>query len=138
MLIVIIGTAFGVALILLGAPFWVGFGSIATILILFYQHVSPLNIPLYMFGGLDSFVLLCVPFFLLGGNIMGFCGPAKYLFDFVDDWMGHLPGGVAASRAARSSPVKGSEPPDVDAASVPAALGVGVLANVPVPALPPA
>jgi C4-dicarboxylate transporter DctM subunit len=39
-------------------------------------------------------VLLAVPFFLLGGNIMARCGPAKYLFEAIDALVGHIPGGL--------------------------------------------
>jgi tripartite ATP-independent transporter DctM subunit len=56
--------------------------------------MAPLSIPSTFLSSLDSFVLLAVPFFLLGGNIMARCGPAKYLFEAIDAFVGHIPGGL--------------------------------------------
>ena len=45
--------------------------------------------------GLDSFVLLAIPFFILAGNIMGRGGMARRLIDFAKSLVGSLPGGLA-------------------------------------------
>lgn len=45
--------------------------------------------------GIDSFTLLAIPFFILSGLFMGRGGLARRLFDFVNVFMGRLPGGLA-------------------------------------------
>jgi len=77
-----------------GAPIWLALTASAIFLGLFYSGMATLSMPLTFFGSLDSFVLLAVPFFLLGGNIMAHCGPAKYLFEAIDGFVGHIPGGL--------------------------------------------
>ena len=77
-----------------GAPIWLSLAGSALFLGIFYSGMVPINYPLTLFGSLDSFTLLAVPFFLFGGNIMANCGPAKYLFQAIDAFVGHLPGGL--------------------------------------------
>ena len=48
-----------------------------------------------MFNGLDSFVLLAVPFFLLAGNLMNATGVTDRLIGFANASVGHLRGGLA-------------------------------------------
>jgi len=48
-----------------------------------------------IYKGLDSFVLLAVPFFLLAGNLMNACGVTDRLIRFADACVGHLRGGLA-------------------------------------------
>ena len=67
-----------------GVPIWLSLTLSAIFLGLFYSDMAALSIPSTFLGSLDSFVLLAVPFFLLGGNIMARCGPAKYLFEAID------------------------------------------------------
>ncbi|MCW2309023.1 TRAP transporter large permease [Rhodobium gokarnense] len=55
-----------------------------------------------IYSGLDSFILLAIPFFILAGNIMLHSGFARYLFDFMQSLVGGIPGGasVGASGSA--------------------------------------
>jgi len=48
-----------------------------------------------MFAGVDNFVLLSVPFFILMGELMNQGGMTKKLFRFASALVGHLPGGLA-------------------------------------------
>jgi C4-dicarboxylate transporter DctM subunit len=77
-----------------GTPIWLSLTLSAIFLGLFYAGMSPQGIPSTFLSSLDSFLLLAVPFFLLGGNIMARCGPAKYLFEAIDAFVGHIPGGL--------------------------------------------
>ena len=47
-----------------------------------------------LFGALDSFVLLAVPLFLLMSNVLLRGGVGRDLFEAVQSWVGHWPGGV--------------------------------------------
>jgi len=82
------------ALFIAGSPIWLSLAASGVFLSLFYSGMVPMNIPSTLFSSVNSFVLLAVPFFLLGGNIMARCGPAKYLFEGMDAIVGGLPGGL--------------------------------------------
>lgn len=45
--------------------------------------------------GIDSFALLCIPFFILMGQLLGRGGIAKRLIDFAEAVVGRFPGGLA-------------------------------------------
>jgi C4-dicarboxylate transporter DctM subunit len=92
--ILIIGFVIFLITFLGGFPIWLSLTMSAIFLGLFYADMSPQSIPLTFLGSMDSFVLLAVPFFMLGGNIMAHCGPAKYLFRAIEALVGHIPGGL--------------------------------------------
>lgn len=48
-----------------------------------------------MAGGVNSFSLLAIPFFILAGQLMGRGGLATRLIDFAAALVGRLPGGLA-------------------------------------------
>ena len=50
-----------------------------------------------LYGSLDNFVLLSVPLFLLMSNILLKGGVGKDLFDAVQKWVGHWPGGLGVA-----------------------------------------
>jgi C4-dicarboxylate transporter, DctM subunit len=52
-------------------------------------------IPRYMSGGVESFPLMAVPFFILAGNIMNHSGITTRIFNFANKVVGSLPGGLA-------------------------------------------
>ena len=83
------------AFLLLGVP--VGFSLWLTglIVVLTTGVTSPTQIAQSIYTGLDSFVLLAIPFFILAGNIMLRSGFAKYLFDFMQAIVGKVPGGAS-------------------------------------------
>jgi tripartite ATP-independent transporter DctM subunit len=51
-------------------------------------------IPMRMLAGVDSFVLMAVPFFLLAGSLMNTGGITKRLVEFSSALVGHLRGGL--------------------------------------------
>jgi tripartite ATP-independent transporter DctM subunit len=55
-----------------------------------------------MTGGLDSFVLLAIPFFILAGNLMNTSGITKRIFDFANALVGRIPGGLAHANIVAS------------------------------------
>ena len=50
-----------------------------------------------LYGSLDNFVLLSVPLFLLMSNILLKGGVGKDLFEAVQSWVGHWPGGLGVA-----------------------------------------
>lgn len=82
-------------LLCLGVPiaFSMGLASFASMLCEMPQAI--ITIPSKMFGGLDSFSLMAIPFFLLAGNLMDACGISKKLVDFAELLVGWIKGGLA-------------------------------------------
>ena len=64
-------------LLMLGLPIFIVLLLTSTAAILFVAHVPVQAIQTYMFGSLDNFPLLAVPFFVLAGEIMGRGGIAE-------------------------------------------------------------
>lgn len=97
-----LGTGIGilVGLALGGLPIWIALTVGAIFLMQFMMGMPLIGVPMTMFGGIDSFVLLAVPFFLLAGNVMAYCGPARHIYDLVDSCLGHIRGGMALTAVA--------------------------------------
>lgn len=90
-----IGVGILIGLVIGGIPIWIALTICAIFLMYFVVGMPLISVPMTMFGGVDSFVLLAVPFFLLAGNIMAYCGPARYIYDLVESYLGHIRGGMA-------------------------------------------
>jgi tripartite ATP-independent transporter DctM subunit len=83
------------ALIVLEVPvaFAMGLSSIATIVL---TQPIPLSIVVQRMGtGLDSFVLIAIPLFVLAGHLLNRAGIAERIFAFADAMVGHVRGGLA-------------------------------------------
>lgn len=89
------GVGILVGLVLAGLPIWIALTVGAIFLTFFFMDMPSVSVPMTMFGSIDSFVLLAVPFFLLAGNVMAYCGPARYIYEAVDSLVGHIKGGMA-------------------------------------------
>jgi tripartite ATP-independent transporter DctM subunit len=79
----------------LGVPiaFCLGLGGLAFIVLSGTVPIAVL--PTLMFGGMDSFPLLAIPFFIIAGDLMQRCGVLPKLIDFANSLVGHLRGGLA-------------------------------------------
>ena len=53
------------------------------------------QLPRYMSSGVESFILLAVPFFILAGNLMNTGGTTQRVFDFANALLGRIPGSLA-------------------------------------------
>lgn len=81
--------------IIMGVPvaFCLGLAGVAFILV---TENLPFNIlPTLMFGGIDSFPLMAIPFFIMAGDLMSRCGVLPRLVEFADSLVGHWRGGLA-------------------------------------------
>ncbi len=56
---------------------------------------SPLMAPQAILSTLDGFILLAVPLFLLMSNVLLYGGCGRNLYEAVQAWVGHWPGGLA-------------------------------------------
>ncbi|MET1416008.1 TRAP transporter large permease [Roseibium sp. HPY-6] len=78
----------------LGLPVVFTMGVASTAAILIDGSLNPLLIPQRLFGGINSFPLMAVPFFILASELMTACGLTAALLRFANDLVGHIRGGL--------------------------------------------
>jgi len=95
MLQCVIGLLILIALILAGVPIAFAF-SVGALFMIFTLGYDPAFLLPYSFRRLDSLVLMCMPFFILAGNIMEKGGITEPLVDFVGALISRVRGGLGA------------------------------------------
>lgn len=90
-----------IALIFLGVPVAFSLG-LSSLLYLFVNDIPLTIIPQKMFGGLNSFVLLCIPGFILAGNLMNAGGITDRIIHFANNFIGHIRGGLGLANVGSS------------------------------------
>jgi len=80
--------------IFIGVPVGYSIGLSTILTYAFYSDMPVSIVAQNGFTGLNSFVLLAIPFFILAGVIMGEGGIAKRLVDIADACIGHVTGGL--------------------------------------------
>jgi tripartite ATP-independent transporter DctM subunit len=78
----------------LGIPISFAFGLIALAYLVVSGDFALTTIPQKIFTGMDSFLLLSIPFFLLAGALMNHGGITRRLVAFSSALVGHVPGGL--------------------------------------------
>jgi C4-dicarboxylate transporter DctM subunit len=91
-----------VILLILGLPIFVVLMFTSVAAIVFVAHVPTEAVQTYMFGSLDNFPLLAVPFFVLAGEIMGRGGIANRVVAWVVSMIGGVRGSLAVTTVASS------------------------------------
>jgi tripartite ATP-independent transporter DctM subunit len=81
-------------LFLIGMPLFYVMGLTAFSLLIFGDF-SLINIPIRMFSGINSFILLAVPMFILAGEVMNQAGISRRLMDHASSLVGFMRGGLA-------------------------------------------
>ena len=93
MIVIIVSFAI---LLALGIPIALALGiSSLTYLIVFNQLHLLLAMPQRMLAGIDNFVLLTIPLFILAGNIMNAASLTRHIVSFAQMIVGRLSGGLA-------------------------------------------
>jgi tripartite ATP-independent transporter DctM subunit len=83
------------ALILIGVPIAFSLLISAAVYVICFSTLDPIIIPQKMQYGLNLFVLLAIPFFLMLGEVMGRAGITGRLVDLANAIVGHVRGGMA-------------------------------------------
>ncbi|WP_206811166.1 TRAP transporter large permease [Paradesulfitobacterium ferrireducens] len=105
-------------LLMVGVPVAFSLG-ISSLIYLFMADIPLIVIPQKMFAGLDSFVLLCVPGFILAGNLMNNGGITNKIVDLSNALVGRIRGGLGLANVVTSMVFAGISGTAVsDAASV--------------------
>ncbi len=90
-----------VVFLLIGIPISISIGASAII------GCISLGYPIFVIGqkmvsGIDSFLLIAIPLFILAGNLMNAGKITKKIFDFADSFVGWLPGGLGHANIVAS------------------------------------
>jgi C4-dicarboxylate transporter, DctM subunit len=91
-----------VVLLILGFPIFLILLVTSIVAVLTIADVPTEAIQTYMFGSLDNFPLLAVPFFVLAGEIMAQGGIARRVIAMVMAIVGRVPGSLAVTTVAAS------------------------------------
>lgn len=83
-----------IVLLVGGLPILFALGG-ASFLFLYLNDIGGFIIVQRMMVGLDQFVIMAVPMFILAGNLMSHGGTTTRLVNFAKALVGHLPGGLA-------------------------------------------
>src|SRR3984957_5901253 len=89
-------------LLILGLPIFVVLVLTSLVAMAFVAHVPMQTVQTYMFGSLDNFPLLAIPFFILAGEIMGRGGIANRVVTWVVSIVGGVRGSLAVTTVASS------------------------------------
>lgn len=90
-----------IALIFLGFPIAFSLG-VSSLIYIFAKDISLTIIAQKMYAGIDSFVLVAIPGFVLAGNLMNTGGITKRIIDFCDSIVGFIRGGLALANVVAS------------------------------------
>lgn len=82
------------AMIILGFPVAFALAGSSLLAILYYGQVPELVVLHRMVGGMDSFPLLSIPFFVLAGALMNSSGITTRIFEFANALVGWMRGGL--------------------------------------------
>ncbi|MBP2028140.1 tripartite ATP-independent transporter DctM subunit [Acetoanaerobium pronyense] len=88
-------------ILMMGFPVAYALG-ISSFIYLIGAGIDLFAIPQKMYGGMDSFVLLCIPGFVLAGNLMNVGGITQKIVDFGDHLFGHIRGGLGFANIGSS------------------------------------
>jgi C4-dicarboxylate transporter, DctM subunit len=89
-------------LLFFGIPIYLILLLTALVAVVLTPGVSPTVVQTAIFGSLDSFPLLAIPFFILAGEIMGQGGIAKRLVAWIISMIGGVRGSLALTTIASS------------------------------------
>ncbi|MGP9804985.1 TRAP transporter large permease [Paracoccus sp. NSM] len=87
--------------LVIGLPVAVTLG-LSSMAYLLFADIPLVVIPQKMYAGMDSFVLLCIPGFILAGNLMNAGGITERIVRFANALVGWMRGGLAQANIAAS------------------------------------
>lgn len=88
-------------LLMMGVPVAYSLGM-SSMVYLLGAEIDLFAIPQQMYGGIDNFVLLCIPGFVLAGNLMNVGGITQRIVDFANAILGHIRGGLGLANVGSS------------------------------------
>src|SRR2546421_4772780 len=92
-----------VVLLLLGFPIFVVLLAAVTVALVFFVNVPLAALHQNLFGAIDAFALLAVPFFIYAGELMSRGSVAQRIVDFVQEGVGRIPGSLGVTTVGTSA-----------------------------------
>src|ERR687883_1313101 len=92
-----------VVLLLIGFPIYVVLLAAVTVALVFFMHVPLAALHQNLFGAIDAFALLAVPFFIYAGELISRGSVAQRIVDFVQAGVGRVPGSLAVTTVGTSA-----------------------------------
>ncbi|MBU5627478.1 TRAP transporter large permease [Oscillibacter sp. MSJ-2] len=93
-MVAVIMFALLILLVVVGAPVSMAM-AIAALCAILFCGLDPVIIPSLISGGISSYTLMAVPFFIFLGNVMNSGGITHRIFDWCEALVGHIKGGLA-------------------------------------------
>ena len=87
--------------LVIGVPVAITLG-LASVAYLLVEGIPLVSVPQKMYAGMDVFVLLCIPGFILAGNLMNGGGITERIIRFANAMVGWLRGGLGLTNVAGS------------------------------------
>jgi C4-dicarboxylate transporter, DctM subunit len=87
--------------LVIGVPVAVTLG-LASVAYLLFEGIPLVSVPQKMYAGMDVFVLLCIPGFILAGNLMNGGGITERIIRFANALVGWMRGGLGLTNVAGS------------------------------------
>ena len=87
--------------LVIGVPVAVTLG-LASVAYLLFEGIPLVSVPQKMYAGMDVFVLLCIPGFILAGNLMNGGGITERIIRFANALVGWVRGGLGLTNVAAS------------------------------------
>lgn len=95
--------AIPLSLLAIGTPIFVLLLAGAILTFVSFLTVSPVAIHQIMYGGLENYALLAIPFFIFAGELMGAAGIADRLIVWVLALIGRVPGSLGVATVGAST-----------------------------------
>ena len=92
-----------VVLLLLGFPIFLVLLTAVMATLVLFMHTPLLILHQTLFGALNVYTLLAIPFFIFTGELMGRGSVARRLVDLVNAGVGRLPGGLGVTTVCSSA-----------------------------------
>src|SRR6266516_5260443 len=92
-----------VVLLLPGFPIYIVLLTAVSVALVFFMHVPLAALHQNLFGAIDAFALLAVPFFIYAGELMSRGSVAQRIVDFVQAGVGRVPGSLGVTTVGTSA-----------------------------------
>src|SRR6266568_5533668 len=92
-----------VILLLFGFPIFVVLLASVSVALAFFMHMPLAALHQNLFGSINAFALLAIPFFVYAGELMGRGSVAQRLVDFVQGGVGSVRGSLAVTAVGTSA-----------------------------------
>jgi C4-dicarboxylate transporter DctM subunit len=92
-------------LLAVGTPVFLVFLTAVAVTMMFVIPLPPVALQQVLFGGLDNYALLAIPFFVFAGELMSTSGIAHRLINWAMAMVGRVPGSLGVATVAASTAI---------------------------------